>query len=74
MLGKNPQKNWGASDKATPGYKLQSESYRDSTFASRAKLQIGQLLFSLAAGTIGPGGWRLFEQFLSAHYREGARL
>lgn len=40
----------------------------------RFSYQIGQLLFSLAAGTIGPGGWRLFEQLLSAHYREGARL
>lgn len=66
MLGKNPQKIWGASDKATPEYNLQSESYQNSTSVSTAKLQIGELL--LFGNKERKEFWKLLEVLLNQYF------
>ena len=65
MLSKNPQKNRGASDKAAPECKFQNESYRNSAFMSRAKLQIGELL--LFGNKECREFWELLEVLLVQH-------
>jgi len=66
MISKNPQKNRGASDKAAPEYKFQSESYRNSTSVSRVRLQIGELLLFGNKGR--KEFWKLLEVLLNQYF------